>query len=457
MTAEEVVVQLRAENAGLGVENAALRKQVAVLEERIAELEGKTGRQPPGFVKANRPKREGVKGERKPRERRYNQVRRREEPTSRLSHALERCPECSYQLRGASIDYVRQVVELPPVQPVEVTEHRVVKRYCPHCAKWRSPKLDLRGVVLGQSRIGVRLVSLIAYLRSTLRVPLKGIQSYLATMHRCKLSEGEIVGLLDQAREGTKSVVEGLKRQMQAGRVLHADETGWREDGVNGYVWVFATTGPEPIRYYEHDPSRAQAVLRRMLGDEFKGHLVSDFYAGYNDYAGKHQRCWVHLLRDLRELKEKQEGNTEAVAWAQKVRALYDEAQARLASSTHPSASEREELYRRLVDRSRELGLRHARDRTQPCWALAKRLLRHEDELFQFVLVEGLAADNNLAERSIRPLVVSRKISGGTRSPNGTKTRMALATLFETWKARGLNPFEACFALLANTTPSAPA
>jgi transposase len=49
--------------------------------------------------------------------------------------------------------------------------------------------------------------------------------------------------------------------------------------------------------------------------------------------------------------------------------------------------------------------------------------------LFQFVLVPGLAADNNLAERSIRPLVIMRKISGGSRSPEGSQTRLTLAKL----------------------------
>jgi len=44
--------------------------------------------------------------------------------------------------------------------------------------------------------------------------------------------------------------------------------------------------------------------------------------------------------------------------------------------------------------------------------------------------------------------VIMRKISGGTRSDAGTQTRMALARLFETWQARGWNPFEACLELL---------
>ena len=107
-----------------------------------------------------------------------------------------------------------------------------------------------------------------------------------------------------------------------------------------------------------------------------------------------------------------------------------------------------------LVGRSHELGRQYAQVKGHPCHALAKRMLRHEDELFQFVLVEGLSADNNLAERSVRPLVVIRKISGGSRGKEGTKTRMALASLFQTWPARGLNPYIECLGLL--TQPNTP-
>jgi hypothetical protein len=61
---------------------------------------------------------------------------------------------------------------------------------------------------------------------------------------------------------------------------------------------------------------------------------------------------------------------------------------------------------------------------------------------------DGLDADNNRAERLLRPVVVQRKISGGTRSAAGSATRLGLASLFQTWHARGLNPFHECLALL---------
>jgi hypothetical protein len=63
-------------------------------------------------------------------------------------------------------------------------------------------------------------------------------------------------------------------------------------------------------------------------------------------------------------------------------------------------------------------------------------------------LSENLSADTNLAERAIR------KVSGGLRSTAGTKARRALASLFHTWQARGLNPFDQCLALLSQ--PLAP-
>jgi transposase len=445
--------RLRAENADLRHLVDQLQQQLAAAQQRIAELE-QQHHDPPPFVKPGRPKRTGPKLPRKKRAPEHNHGRKRMTPTRSVDHALERCPDCNYHLQGHSLDYSRELLELPEPQPVEVVEHRVIKRFCPHCRRWHSPKLDLSGQVLGQGRIGVRIASLIAYLRNSLRLPIRLIQAYVSTLHQLLLSSGEIVALLHQVRHSLQDVLDGLKQQARASPILHGDETSWREGGQNGYIWSFSTPGEEAVRYYEYDHSRGQAVLKRMLGGAFAGHLVSDFYCGYNEYAGKKQRCWVHLLRDLHALKEAESEDEQVLEWAQAVRALYDQAQQWLQDQPAPSREERERQYVALVTRAHALGLRYARASKHPCRALSKRLLRHEEELFQFVLVEGLSADNNLAERSVRPLVVIRKISGGSRSEEGTKTRMALASLFETWQARKLNPFDECLKLLSQATSS---
>jgi hypothetical protein len=470
MTVEEELIRLRGEIERLERELAEARQLldlarsqlaeerqvIAALEQRVKELEQGSDSHPPTFVKPNRPKPTEPKKTRRKRASEHNRGRRREPPTQTVEHTLDRCPECNFHLRGTSLDYVRQVIELPPPQPVEVTEHRVVKRYCPKCQRWQSPKLDLSGQVLGQGRMGVRVASVVAYLRTSLRMPVRSIQSYLGTFHQLTVSVGEIVYLQDQVREATKVELAGLKAEVQRSGIVHADETGWREDGKNGYIWAFATPGEQGIRYYEFDPSRSHEVVQRVLEDRFHGHLVSDFYGGYNDYGCRKQRCWTHFLRDLHELKVKHADKPEVVKWGEDVRTLYDEAQEWLGKVANPSQEQREAKYVSLVGRAHQLGLKHSQDEGHPCRALAKRILRHEDELFQFVLVEGLSASNNLAERTIRPLVVVRKISGGSRSPTGTKTRMALASLFGTWTARGLNPFAECLKLLTQQSAPSP-
>jgi len=190
----------------------------------------------------------------------------------------------------------------------------VIKRWCPHCRRWRRPQLDLSGQVLGQGRIGVPIASLIAFLALVMRLPMRRIQTYLRLVHQLSISSGEVVELLHQLRRTLQKHVDMLKQQARASPILHGDQTTWRENGVNGYIWAFSTPGEDAVRYYEYDSSRGQPVVRRMLGGAFTGHLVSDFYCGYNIYAGKHQRCWVHLLRDLHALKQAYSSDAVVVA-----------------------------------------------------------------------------------------------------------------------------------------------
>jgi hypothetical protein len=93
------------------------------------------------------------------------------------------------------------VIELPPPQAVEVTEHIVLKRWCAKCQSWQAARADWRGEVVGQGRLGIRLVSLIGYLRTTLRLPLRRIREYLQTVQGVQVSVGELVEVLHRVRK----------------------------------------------------------------------------------------------------------------------------------------------------------------------------------------------------------------------------------------------------------------
>ncbi len=451
---EDEVAALRAEIARLRADLAAaqaviehLRGEgapvVAQREEQRAPAKGPT----PAFVGANtRPEPTGEP--RKKRAAAHNKGRKREErPTRSVQHAVERCPDCGYLLRGQSLDWTRDVLELPPPPPVEVVEHQYLKRRCPACATWHTPKADADGVV-GQGRLGIRLLSLLAYLRTVARLPLRTIQDHLASVQGLHLSVGGIAAALTRLRTALTPVLEEIKTQARGSPSVHMDETSWRENGQNGYVWTLCTTGPEAVRYYAYDHSRAGAVARRLLG-AYRGILVTDFYAAYGQVPSPHQYCWVHLLRDLHTLKETHPTDGLLHGWARAVRHLYDIGRAELARTPAPTAAQREALARLLDARLQHLGRRYARRSGHPCRALAQRLLRHQGQFFTFVRTPDVSADNNPAERALRPLVIMRKISGGSRSAEGSITRLALASAFGTWQARHLNPLAACIAALS--------
>jgi signal transduction histidine kinase len=93
------------------------------------------------------------------------------------------------------------------------------------------------------------------------------------------LVAGEVVEEVSATMAPLASRDTTLKAEIRASPALQADETGWREDGINGYIWSVCTAS---IRYYEYHHSRSGEVVKQLIGENFQGVLGSDFYAGYN-------------------------------------------------------------------------------------------------------------------------------------------------------------------------------
>ena len=448
---EEEILQLQKENQDLREALKQTQELLRVALARIDELE-KQKTPPPAFVKANTKKLpEEQKTARKKRDAKQNRARPRSIPTQIVEHRLLDCPQCHLRLGGLSLARCREIIEIPAPPPVEVTEHRMYKGWCSGCQKWQEAPVDWQDQVVGQGRIGVRLASLIATMRIVMRLPIRQIQLYLLTLHGVTISIGEIVELQHRMKAQMQPQLDALKTAIRASPAVQADETGWREDGSNGYIWSVSTPS---IRYYEYHHSRAGEVVKQLIGDPYHGVLGSDFYGAYNVHQGLHQRCWVHFLRDGHELKEKSPHDKALFTWMASVKAIYEEAVAWAEHGPDPQFSARQQhnvrvaLQHAYVQRLWQVCQPYV-GTAAPQHTLCERVERFLPELFVFVAVPGVPSHNNLAERSVRPLVVARKISGGTRSPKGSQTRMGLASLFGTWMAQKLNPFHQCLAVLS--------
>lgn len=459
---EELVALLVAQHELLARQQAeitTLTTTVAQLTARVAALlaaldtatrggDDSSGSGPPTRMPGLKPASTRPRPPKTPRKRRTQAfVRRRMAPTAVMTHARDVCPTCGTPLAGGSLTRTREVIEVP-LMPATITHHHYLERRCPCCHTRHTPRVALGEAVVGKQRFGVGLVSLIATLREAGQWPIARIQWYLATVHGLHLSGGAIVAAGQQVATAGAGAVAAVQAEMRASPVVHLDETGWREAGVNGYVWTAAT----PRTRYFVRGSRGSAMVDALLGETFGGVVVSDFYVGYAPWPGVKQKCWAHLLRDVHELRVKYVKDAAVQAWAAAVQAVYGAAVAWTHAHPEARAPEREAARQAFA---RELQAVYAPfvDAAVPQRVLSARMAKHLHELFVFVVEPAVPPDNNLAERSLRPLVTSRKISGGTRSAAGSATKMALATLFGTWRLQGENPLTACRALLLSPHP----
>jgi transposase len=415
---------------------AQLQARVHALEER---LNARGGPGMPGNKPVS-PKSKPSRAARKKRD--HNPARQCLTPTESVEHAVATCPDCGTTLCGGWVQRTRQVVEIP-VSPVRVIAHRFVARICPICNKRRVPRARavLQGVTVGRQSFGINLVSLILTLREEGRLPLKTIPWLLQTLYQVSLSVGEIAQMIQAVGKRAESAVTAIRDTIRGSPVVHADETGWREDGQNGYVWTVCT----PKERYFVRGKRDKAMVDAILGDRFAGVLVTDFYAAYNHYDGPHQRCWSHLLRDIHALCELYPTDIALAQWATDVHDLYQEGKDFVGTNEQEREYKQRDLEQRLVSLCHPLATDPLAVQARVC----RRIVRFQKELFMYVRDPRVPADNNLAERSLRHLVTSRKISGGTRSKEGSTSKMRLASLFGTWRAQGLDPFPTCCSFLA--------
>ena len=273
-------------------------------------------------------------------------------------------------------------------------------------------------------------------------MPIRSIQWYLRTVHQLHLSVGAIVNAIHQTAHQAQPAVAELLDRIRASPVVHADETGWREDGSNGYVWTFST----PTERYFRRRGRGQGNRGCGPGGLILRRAGQRFLCRLPPLRGPQQRCWAHLRRDSHDLRtlyphDAQSHDEQSARWADPLHRLYAQAKRRRAAQLA--------LERRLLAICQPF----LNDPSAPPSRLCRRIKRHIKELFILVAEPDVPPDNNAAERSLRHLVISRKVSGGTRSQRGSNRKMTLASLFGTWRARGMNPIVACRQLLSSPQP----
>jgi hypothetical protein len=257
----------------------------------------------------------------------------------------------------------------------------------------------------------------------------------LSDLHDFVLSEGEIQNQLTEAKASFGDQYDLICGLIRTAKVVYADESGWRMDGDNWYIWAFVAPEDGAIRY-EVNETRGGGIAKDALGPKQDRVIVSDGYAVYNNIPGWNQQCWVHLLR---------------VAKA-KSPALYGELcklYSRLLRELEKPVEQRNK--QQMSDRLTKLQTKTYRKTVEPLAPEVQvRITKHHDQLLACLNHENVLPENNTAERAIRPQVILRKIFGGNRSPTGAKTHAVNTSVIATKLAqhKGKGFFEVMLPLI---------
>ena len=352
---------------------------------------------------------------------------------------------------------VTEVLEKIPAR-LKVIRHVRPRYACRVCeAVFQAPAPDLP---IERGRPGPGLIAHVAVSKYCDGLPLFR-QSVILAREGVEIDRVTLADWIGRAAWWLAPLARLVGATVMAQPVLHTDDTPIRTLAPGAgktrlaRFWVYALdprthAGPgPPAAFYRYSADRRGERPREHLAG-FAGVMHADAFSGYDALyrpaPGKpariqHAACWAHARRKLFEVHESTKSPIAEEA-LRRIQALY-QIEADIAG--HPAADRRTQRQARaspLLDNLKtwmEAQRRRASSKTALGKALQYALGRWK-ALTRYADDGRLAIDNNLAERLLRGIAVTRKNFLFLGSDTGGDRAAILYTLIETAKLNGLNP-----------------
>jgi transposase len=324
--------------------------------------------------------------------------------------ALTNCPQCNHALGKVMETRERLVEDIQPAKPV-IRKYNIHRYFCPHCGKL----VNASQPEIPYSRFGINLLLHIAFLRYGLHMPQDGIVKQLAMCYGIRVSVGTIVNELSRFAAYAGPLYRQIRKEIREAAAVNGDETSWRKNGMQLWLWTFSSKWSTLLVIKD---SRGKEVPKEVLGEYYAGTLTTDCLPTYDSMKCAKQKCWAHLLRETKRMKSEQ-----GTLLRSELKHLLE-----LAKSGQFSRDDAEAMMDSIINQGFT---------NYWCVSLIKRIVRYRHEWFTFMDTPGVDPTNNAAERSIRPSVVMRKITGGSRSDKGVHCHEVGMSVLATWEKQG--------------------
>jgi transposase len=421
---------------------AEYEKKINQLELRIEELESKIKPKKtstnssisPSTDLARQPKKNKKKGQYGPNKGHQGKsLKITKDPDIITFIPIEKCPRTGVAIHSESESFKRhQIIDIEPVKLLVIEIRRQITTgpdgktiIAPHPEGLKRYK-----------RYGPNLKSYVSYLRFELNVPWKKILSFLKDIVGQKIGTGTLQSIFQELRFDLEKDYQEIQGKLRESSLVGADETGIH---VNGDKWWIHAYRTEELTLFNASLSRGHKVGHEILGNDFEGTLLSDFWGAYNDKfypLASFQKCvGSHLIRDLEYVQDCEKGKGD---FGKKLKEVFLDAiylKKFFIFGTPEFINERESIEFRLNELLNDEMAIPSKEGKR-IW---KRLRKYREHLLLFLYFEKIPSDNNGSERDIREMVVCRKISGAYKTKKGIEALATIKSVISTMKKQGLN------------------
>lgn len=424
----------------------AAEAEVVALKEQLAEAERAAHVQAAPFRRA--PERRKTAPGKPGRRKGHPPAHRRapEQVDAQVRVPLAQCPKC-----GGRLADVRPVTQVIEDLEVRVRRLRLIteRGSCARCGRVQSSHPAQVSTAQGAAgtQIGARALGLAAYLNKDLKLTVRKSCALLRQLG-LTLTPGGLTQALARVSQRLVVSFEQLQQELRTSPAVYADETGWWLGGRSAWLWDFTTPN---LTLYTID-NRSQQVIRRILGDDYGGVLISDCLPSYDPHPGRKSKCCAHHLKAVNSALQR----TPASLYLRDIRLFW---KAALALQAQRETLQPLDYANRCayLERWLERLLGAAGDDPDER-RIANRFRKQRPQLLTFLYDPHVAPTNNLAERQLRPAVIARKLSAGNKTDRGRRTFEILTSLAATCQQRGANFVDlvARAASLSNPPPTLP-
>ena len=452
------VIQAALDAGGIDAICELIASLEARFEARIAELEKRLNQnssnssKPPSSdglkrTKSLRPKNTGRKPGGQPGHPGQT-LHQSQTPDITVTAPLDLCPECGADLTSQAPDSVekRQVFDLPPIK-IQVTEHQVPSKTCPHCRAIVRGKFPADVDAPAQYGPGMRAI--MSYLNVRQIIPCARTAEICQDLFGHRPSAGSVVQAIAKCAELLGPSVTAIRDVLKAAPVLHSDETGVRCTGKTHWLHVASTATHS---HFSYSPKRGvEGFAVADILPDYRGTLVHDFWGPYDKIECRHSRCNAHLLRELGSCAE--DGNPWAgnlISTLLEMKKITEETRERGETEiTEPERKRLQSLYEKWVstgleahpEQHKPIGKRGRVKQTKE-HNLLRRLRDKREEVLRFMDDLSVPFDNNQAERDLRMIKVQQKVSGCFRSVKGAQRFCTISSYLSTARKQGRNALE---------------